>query len=118
MRTRDGFDAELIGGRWDARIARRALTSWRASGLTQGEFARMYGFPAQRLSWWRRRLEKKTRRRGVDGAPSLAFIPADVHRSSTVVVQLAGGVLLEIADAAKVAPSWIAALARELERPS
>jgi len=96
------------------------LAAWRRSGLSARAFAGSIGIDAQRLLWWRKRLEA-----GVD-APSattppataeLTFIPATIVPSgpaAAVRLRLSGGVCLEIGDAAAVSPAWVAAVVAEL----
>lgn len=118
MRKRDESVADLIGGRWDATRARRALAAARRSGMSLSEFARRHGVNAQRLSWWRWRLKGGAKQRTAEPTSAVAFIPAEVRGSAAVIVQLAGGVVLEVGETAAVAPRWIAELARELSRAS
>jgi hypothetical protein len=72
---------------------------------------------AQRLSWWRKRLDAT----GADAtavtatAAPLAFIPAAVLSATRVALRLPGGVELE-GDVAAIPAEWVAALARALGR--
>jgi transposase-like protein len=114
MRTTD-----LTRRYWDADTARRVLAAWRKSGHSLVEFARKYGVNAQRLSWWRKRLEAGEE--GRPGAGPLTFVPAHVTGLASVaslVVRLPGGVVVEALDAGAVAPGWIAELAQALGRPA
>lgn len=43
---------------WRADDARVVVDAWRASGLSQAEFARRHGFHVRRLRRWRRWLEE------------------------------------------------------------
>ena len=92
------------------------LAQWRASGLSASAFARANGLAnPQRLTWWRRRLEKS----GAGALAPLTFIPAEVTGAgAATVVRLPGDVVLELTDAAAVPASWVAALAAELKRQS
>ena len=108
---------EIPGGRWREATARRVLARWRESGLSASAFARASGLAnPQRLSWWRRRLERSD----VGALAPLTFLPAEVTGAGggATVVRLPGGVVLELADAAAVPASWVAALAGELKRQS
>ena len=115
MRRRHASD-EIPVGRWREEAARRVLDQWRASGLSASEFARANGLAnPQRLSWWRKRLEKSD----AGALAPLTFIPAEVTGAAAgTVVRLPGDVILELADAATVPASWVAALAVELKRRS
>jgi len=46
---------------WTEREARRMLAEQRSSGLTIGAFAKKRGLVAERLYWWRRKLEAPRR---------------------------------------------------------
>ncbi len=106
---------EMPVGRWREPQARRVLRWWRDSGLSARAFARSHGLNAQRLLWWRKRLEASE---GTALAP-LTFIPAVVTgAAAATVVRLPGGVSLELADVTSVPANWIAALAAELTRLS
>ena len=114
-RTRNASN-EIPGGRWREAAARRVLARWRASGLSASAFARANGLAnPQRLNWWRKRLEGS----GAGALAPLTFIPAVVTGAAmAMVVRLPGDVVLELADAAAVPASWVAALAAELKRQS
>ena len=106
---------ELAGRqRWDEAQARRALQVWKESGLSGAKFAAKHGLNAQRLFWWRKRLEED-----VVQQPRVRLIPADVvglaeaAHPKAVVIRIAGGVAIEV-DSDAVSPSWVAALVREL----
>jgi hypothetical protein len=114
-KTRSKRD-EIPGGRWREPEARRVLERWRKSGLSASAFARSSGLAsAQRLSWWRKRLEKAD----ASKLAPLTFIPVEVAGAAVAtVVRLPGGVALELMDATAVPAAWIAALATELKRQS
>jgi transposase-like protein len=42
---------------WTADEGRRAVEAWQASGLPLETFARQRGVTAQRIRWWRQRLD-------------------------------------------------------------
>jgi hypothetical protein len=117
MRRKSKGSEEIPVGRWREPNARRVVARWRASGLSACAFARANGLAdEQRLSWWRKRLEKKSETTAL--AP-LMFIPAEMTGGpAAVVVRLPCGVVLELADVAAVPTNWIAALAAELKRQS
>jgi hypothetical protein len=112
---------ELQGRRWRAEDARQVLAAWRESGESGRAFGRRYGFDAQRLSWWRKRLEGGEGTKADESATR--FIPATLvetlvarpAREAAIVVRLGGEVTVEI-DSAAVSPSWLAALLGELSR--
>jgi hypothetical protein len=117
MRRKSKASEEIPLGRWREPEARRVVALWRASGLSASGFARANGLAdEQRLSWWRKRLEKK-------GEPTalapLTFIPAELTGAgAAAVVRLPGDVVLELADVGAVPTNWVAALASELKRQS
>lgn len=116
MRRNRNANDEIPEGRWREGAARRVLARWRESGLSASAFARASGLAnPQRLNWWRKRLEKRDAR----ALAPLTFIPAEVTgAAAATVVRLPGDVVLELADAAAVPASWVAALAAELKRQS
>jgi transposase-like protein len=117
MRRKSKASEEIPLGRWREAEARRVVALWRESGLSACAFARAHGLAdEQRLSWWRKRLEKKSETTAL--AP-LTFIPAELTgTAAAAVVRLSGDVVLELADVAAVPTSWVAALASELKRQS
>lgn len=117
MRRTSKAREEIPLGRWREPDARRVVALWRESGLSASAFARANGLAdEQRLSWWRKRLERK---RETTALAPLRFVPAELTSvASAAVVRLPGGVILELADVAAVPTSWVAALAAELKRPS
>lgn len=73
------------------------------------------GYQAQRLSWWRKRLEAPPSEAHEAAAVRLA--PAVVTGSARMAVVVtigADGIRLEIDDPAAVHPAWIAELAEAL----
>lgn len=80
-------------------------------------YARAQGVSAQRLSWWRDRLQ------GWSGAPTnepgdIQLIPAEVVHARAplaagkVTIRLRDGLIVEVSEAT---PAWIAALVTDLE---
>ncbi len=121
MRTKLSLAPDLTARRWDAARATRILAAWQRSGESLAAFARAHGLNAQRLSWWRRRLDEVEEhdRRPPPVAP-LAFIPAAVTAPAPgrIVVRLPRGVEVEAADAAAAPAEWLAMLAHALvEKP-
>jgi hypothetical protein len=114
MRTRHLHAADLTGKHWNERTAARVLAAWRESGMSLSGFARANGVNAQRMSWWRKRMEAATGATAGSVAP-LAFIPAAVVGATRLALRLPGGVELE-GDVAAIPVEWVAALARELGR--
>jgi hypothetical protein len=101
---------------WTESDARRVLAEWEHSGDTLEAFARSRGLVPQRLAWWRKRL--RTSRS--ETSPTLTLVPATVIDATAVAsagpaatIRLPQGITIELDSAS---PSWIAALARELER--
>jgi hypothetical protein len=99
---------ELRANRWNARIARKALDEFAASGMSMAAFARARGVNFQRLFWWRKRLGRS------GSAKSVRFIPAAISRGPAVTVRLPGGVAVDADDAAALPVGWLAELARSL----
>lgn len=117
MRTKKLLAAELTGGRWNSRIARKALAAWEGSGMSGSAFARANGLNAQRLFWWRKQLGGEA-----PAVAPLTFIPATTAATTSttatarVLVRLPGGVEIEATEAEALPATWVVALARELSR--
>ena len=109
------MEEQVADKRWTEKEARRALAGWRRSGLSASEYGRVHGVQGQRLSWWSKRL-------GVGSTSNLSvrLVPAEVtsethvRECAAVVVRLGVDVAIEVAEPGAVAPSWVAALVREL----
>lgn len=114
MRSRRLLVADPTRKHWKETTAARVLAAWRESALSLGDFARANGVYAQRLQWWRKRMEAGARETAASVAP-LTFIPAAVMGSARVALRLPGGVELE-GSVAAIPVEWVAALARELGR--
>lgn len=112
MRTRPLDAGDLTRKHWNERTATRVLAAWRESAMSLSAFARASGMSAQRLSWWRKRLETSA-----PIAPMVAptFIPAAVSGSARVTLRLPGGVEVE-GDVASIPTEWVAALVQTLGR--
>ena len=115
MLTRGLLAADLTRRHWTEETATRALASWRASGMSLNRFAGASGVNAERLRWWRKRLDGGAEGTAAAVAP-MAFIPAAVVSAARVALRFPGGVELE-GEAGALPAAWVAALARELGKP-
>lgn len=106
---------------WNANEAREALRTWRESGLTMSDFARRAGMSAQRLSWWRKRLDAWAASSEVANevrlVPVVTSVASGMVGATPVVVtmRLPGGVVVEF-DASQVSPRWVAEVSHEVAR--
>lgn len=107
---------KLEAKRWTAEYARRELGAWERSGLALCRFAASRGYQAQRLSWWKQRLQ---------GEPAatltpVALAPAVVTRAAGCAVAVGlsadGSVRVEVLDAETVHPQWLGQLVAALRR--
>jgi hypothetical protein len=57
MRTRRLLVTDPTRRHWNETTAGRVLAAWRESAMSLGDFARANGVNAQRLKWWRKRIE-------------------------------------------------------------
>ena len=109
----------LADRRWRQKDAEAVLAAWEESGLSLSGFAAGQGVNVQRLSWWRKQLEERGRaggRRRKRRAAGVSFVPAVLSASPPVVVlRLPRGVEIEVADAAAVPATWLAAAVKALE---
>lgn len=94
------------------------------SGQSVTAFARSQGVTAQRIYWWRQRLERTDGRRVVSDDVGLVPVrvqyedavglePEDRAGAPVISVRSVGGVVIEVPTS--VAPGWIAALTLDLE---
>jgi transposase-like protein len=113
MRTRRLVAADLTRKHWSEKTATRVLTAWRESAMSLSAFARANGVNAQRLSWWRKRLENAGAGAPAATVAPLTFITATLSGLARVTVRLPGGVEVE-GDVAAIQTGWVVALAREL----
>ena len=86
---------------WSEHEARGVLAAWRKSGLSMEKFAEDRGLVAQRIRWWRKKLEG-------DAAPAvkagtMALLPVSVSAPATtpkrgepVAVYLRGGQVIRV----------------------
>jgi transposase-like protein len=109
--------------RWTAEEAGRVLALWRESGATLAEFSRRHEVTAQRIAWWRDRLDLHESRGGESArSPAIAttsvadFIPALLRPAAggggegLVTVRIGRDIAVEIADPALVPAEWISVL--------
>ena len=113
---------------WGADKARTELRLWQGSGQTMEAFSSKRGYPAHRLSWWKRQLRLKGERMAQAGAGGTerqdermvgAILEATVTGAGSkaaAVVDTGFGVRIEVANTERVAPSWVAAVAAQLSR--
>lgn len=104
--------ADLTRRHWTEGTASRVLAAWRESEMSVNGFARASGVNAERLRWWRKRLDDGEHGTST-AAAAMTFIPAAVVSAARVALRLPGGVELE-GDAGALPVQWVAALAREL----
>lgn len=105
---------------WTADTAAEVLSQWKSSGLSLAAFARRQGLTAQRIAWWRDRLERpgKSASPGRSQLSAIRFVPAVVRDrapafvEAAVTIRLRGGGRVEVADPARVPPQWLCALLR------
>lgn len=63
---------------WTEEQARQTLAAWEKSGLPLGAFAKQQGIGAERLRWWRNRLNKPTGASKKQGTTTVQLVPAAV----------------------------------------
>jgi len=127
-------------GTWNAARARAELEQWESSGQTMAAFSRARGYPANRLSWWKGELRRREQlaKQG-EGAATAGLVPRRATtvaalRSGTlveatisgadgtrfggvvVIIEPRSGVRVEINDAERVGPRWVAQVAAQLGR--
>lgn len=96
---------------WTDDDARTVLAAWRRTKQPLGTFARENGLVANRLYWWRKRLNEP--RRAVKFVPAVIASDAEVEVEVAIVVRIASHVTIEIA---KASPRMIAEIVGELTR--
>lgn len=103
------------GGQWSSEEAAEAIAAWQRSGESLAAFARRHGLVAERISYWRRRLEPSV-------STSNALVPVTVRAAAPVVMTGAplvtvtvGAVRLDVEDPGGVAPEWLARVVRVLQ---
>lgn len=102
---------------WTPAEARRALAAWRKSGLPLATFARERGIGAEKLRWWRNRLDgtvsvaaAKPPPRKPRLVPAVVTAPLLSLNTAAVAIRVPGGPVLEIADVRAVPPEWVGIL--------
>ena len=87
--------------RWSEHEARGVLAAWRKSGLSMEKFADERGFVAQRIRWWKKKLDGESAQTEKPGA--MALLPVSVaapatapKRGEPVAVYLRGGQVLRV----------------------
>ena len=97
-------------GQWTAAIAQTELARWAKSGLSMRAYSEERGYPAQRLSWWRRRLGTcESSEVAGDGAQATKLVEATLvgFSAAPAVVIDTGDVRFEVASSERVSPSWL-----------
>lgn len=89
----------MAHGKWTEVEARGVLDAWRRSGLPLERFAKERGIVAQRLRWWRKKLNRAAR--ALAAGPTPALLPvrlaAEVpRRGEPVTVLLRTGHMLKV----------------------
>lgn len=98
----------LAGERWTKSEGRAAIASWRASGESMAAFAERHEIDAQRIGWWRKRLEVADRATTL--VPVTITAPRVVTAVAAVVRVLVEDVEIAVHDPEHVSPEWVAAL--------
>jgi len=94
------------------------LAGWKRSGLSMAAYAGRRGYPAHRLTWWKKRLKEEVDTRG-QGSGSVVLAPAvvtgTVREQAAVTVAVTGGsVRIVVEDPSAVGPDWIGRLVAEV----
>jgi transposase-like protein len=114
---------------WDSDEGARVVATWHRSGLSMRAFAKQHGLVAQRLHWWRRRIQGETlpepksakaKRRPAPAVEEARLVPVvlrapQVELGAAIVVRV-GHVVLEVREAGMISPDWVAALMLGLSR--
>lgn len=96
--------------RWTLKQAQAVLEAQERSGLSVQTFAHEHDLSAERLYYWRRRLETSDGVREMEDE-DIKFVPVTVtsRGRTTVAVRVrAGNVEIEVADPTMVDPGWLA----------
>jgi hypothetical protein len=114
------------GRAWTDDEARRILAAWRDSGESLRQFARSHGLTANRIRWWRARLEPPPDRSKDDvlvsdgGGGLVPVIVTGLQRGQQAdvgpIVIKVGAVSIVVTEPAGVAPGWVALLVSEIWR--
>lgn len=73
---------------WEARVS-----SWRASGLTSGEFSKRHGYSARSLLWWSSQLRRKRSEKPRVAGVRLARVirtPSAIATATAVLIEFEG----------------------------
>lgn len=99
---------EILDGKyWRKEDAERVLEALRRSGESVPAFARRHGVGPERIAYWQERVAEVEAPVLVPMIVRAAAPTASVGVAVTVAI---GGVRVEVADAARVPPAWLAAL--------
>src|SRR5687767_382693 len=86
-----------MAAQWSELEARAVLSAWRASGVSIERFAASRGIVAQRIRWWKKKLES-----GEPSRKSMALLPVHVvdaaqpSRGAPVQVILPSGHIVRV----------------------
>lgn len=85
--------------------------------MSVSAFSARHGLAAQRLGWWKKRLDAW--RDDDAGATVSTLVPAVVRLpagEAAVAIRLPSGAVVEVADAAVIDPAWLTAVVHGLSR--
>ena len=84
-----------MAGQWSELEARAVLSAWRASGVSVERFAAARGIVAQRIRWWKKKLEA-----GEPARKSMALLPvvqtSESSRGAPIQVILPSGHIVRV----------------------
>lgn len=89
----------MAHGKWSEVEARGVVEAWRRSGMLLEPFARQRGLVAQRIRWWRQKIERIDKANAVAARPALLPVrvtPDAPRRGEPVTVLLRTGHLLKV----------------------
>lgn len=89
----------MAHGKWSEVEARGVIEAWRRSGLPLERFAKQRGIVAQRIRWWRTRLNRADRALAETTTPALLPIRVTsdaARRGEPVTVLLRTGHMLKV----------------------
>lgn len=81
-------DLKRLGAkyRWTEEEGRGVLEMWRASGQTQGVFARIHGIPARRMRRWARHPEGP-----VTDRETVSLVPVEIIGDGAAAIEIVMG---------------------------